>query len=260
MFYKMNNCKFNGEITLDHIKIYNEGKKRKMNLIKQNQLFNVKVWDIAFASSYGFPDNDIGFYGQWMNNKIAPIAKYLAEIDLLENVHICYREIMDIDEQNLDYLCDNIIVNNRLQYKGRRSSGSDEDSYHGKMSFDSIYCLIEECPIEYVCSGYDNFYLEPFGARNGSDDYVTISKYEDIEEVMKVVNSRFYENKEEWYELINKVVSLFGEIGYDKPLWTVFLPENIDKFEEVRVLTNCGNFLHIVARSAKYFYFMQYSH
>ena len=36
-----------------------------------------------------------------------------------------------------------------------------------------------------------------------------------------------------------------------------YLPKNIKKFEEVRVLTNCGNFIDIIARSKKYFYFMQ---
>ena len=286
--------KFNGEITSDNIKTYTKERERKIKLIKQkekqNQLFNIDLWDIAFASSYGFPDNSIGFYGQWMNNKIAPIAKYLTEIDLLENVHICYRAITDTDEQSLNYLCDNIIVSNRLQYQGRRSSGPDEDNiiaYNSyinsnyvknkpdeKISFELFnwtYHSIEQNPIEYICSGYNNFYLEPFGARNKSNNYVTISKYEDIEEALKEINdcsSSLYTNNEEnfktiqteWHEIIKKVNCLFDTVGHDKPLWTAFLPENIEKFEEVRVLTNCGNFLNIVARSEKYFYFMQYSH
>jgi hypothetical protein len=62
-----------------------------------------------------------------------------------------------------------------------------------------------------------------------------------------------------WMILIDQLNKMFETIGYDKPLWTAFLTENIETFEEVRVLTDCGNFLNVIARSKKYFYFMQYT-
>jgi hypothetical protein len=126
---------FNGEITKHHINIYNSEKARKIiiskNKNKNNNIdLNVDLWDISFSSSYGFPNNKVGFYGQWIENKLAPIAKYLSGIDLNENVHICYKLINENDEPSLDYLCDNITMGNYQEHRyiGRRTSGYGEDN------------------------------------------------------------------------------------------------------------------------------------
>ena len=37
----------------------------------------------------------------------------MSEIDLVQNVHICYRPINENDKHSLDYLCDNIILNSQ---------------------------------------------------------------------------------------------------------------------------------------------------
>jgi hypothetical protein len=57
--------------------------------------------------------------------------------------------------------------------------------------------------------------------------------------------------------VLNQLEKFFQD---DLPFMTLFLPEQIKDFEEIRVLTDDGNFLEIVARSKTYFYFMHYSH
>jgi hypothetical protein len=278
--------KFNCEITKNDINTYTRERERKITFDKNNNLmFNVNLWNISFASSYGFPNNKLGFNGQWMEHKMAPIAQYLSGIDLNENVHICYREITDSDEQTLDYLCDNLCMGNRLPetlYKERKSSGNGEDNIHtynsyikkfdDKISFELFNCeyyCIEQDPFLSICPSYNEFYLNCNDARNRNNTYLTISNYSDIEENLPYIydcSSHLYGDKENfdneydrWIQLIDKLKQLFDTIGHDKPLWTAFLPENIEKFNEVRVLTKCGNFLNVVARSDKYFYFMQYT-
>jgi hypothetical protein len=281
--------KFNCKITQSDINTYTRERERKIQFDKNsNIMFNVYLWNISFASSYGFPNNKLGFNGQWMEHKMTPIAQYLSGIDLNENVHICYREITDSDEQSLDYLCDNLYMGNRKTetlYKDRKSSGNDEDNINtynnynkyikkldDKISFELFnyeYYCIEQNPIQYICPSYNEFYLNHDDARNKNNSYLTISNYSDIEENLPYIyncSSHLYEDKENfdneydrWIYLFDKLKQLFDTIGHDKPLWTAFLPENISKFNEVRVLTKCGNFLNIVARSDKYFYFMQYT-
>ena len=135
-------------------------------------------------------------------------------------------------------------------------------------SFNYLYDCMEKDPINDICPSYNKFYLNLQDARNKNDAYITISKYEDIDEYLIYINdcsSGFYIGEEDnfdilqeqWLLLINKIKKCFDIIGHDKPFWTAYLPENIEKFEEVRVLTNCGNFIDIIARSKKYFYFMQ---
>jgi hypothetical protein len=282
--------KFNGEITEDHKTKYNNEKNSKIQFSKNKNInFNVYLWDICFASKFGFPNNSMGFNGQWMRKKIAPLANHLSGIDLNQSVHICYRLIEETDENTLDYLCDNISYGNRdFCFKGRKSSGCSEDniitynkyiqdiqdeiiSNRCTCSFDSFnreYDYMENNPINVICPSYNKFYLNSKDARNNNDDYITISKYEDIDEYLIDINdcsSGFYIGEEDnfdtlqeqWLLLIDKIKKCFDIIGHDKPFWTAYLPENIEKFEEVRVLTNCGNFIDIIARSKKYFYFMQ---
>jgi hypothetical protein len=276
---------FNGEITERNVEVYNYEKNRKIQLTKNNNpRFNVDLWDISFSSSYGFPDNNIGFYGQWMQNKMAPLANHLSSIDLNENVHICFRPIDETDEKTLDYLCNNIVFRNKLKYAGRKSSGDDEDAEEtynrhvknktdGGIHFETYnykYYCIEKNPIQFVCPYYNEFYLDSKDARNKSNKCIEISNYEDIEESLKDIYDssshlyaydelNFCELNEKWLMLIDKIKHFFDTVGHDRPFWTAFLPENIDAFEEVRVLNDCGNFLNVVARSKNYFYFMQFS-
>ena len=121
---------FNGEITEFHKESYNSEKNYKIKIAKNpDLLFDVNFWDICFASSYEFPNNPMGFCGQWMQKKLAPLAEHMSEIDLVENVHICYRPINENDEKSLDYLCNNIITNSYAgkQHVGRKMSGNYSD-------------------------------------------------------------------------------------------------------------------------------------
>jgi hypothetical protein len=277
---------FNGEITEDHKKTYNIEKIEKIQLNNNiDPKFYIGLWDKSFVSKEGFPNYGMGFYGQWMRKKIAPLAKHLSGINLNEKVHICYRLIEETDENTLDYLCNNIIYrkNGGFEYSGRKSSGCSEDNIitynryiqNGIISnrsfeaFNSNYEYMEENPIDVICPSYNKFYLNSKDARNKNDAYITISEYKDIDEELKYINdcsSGFYigrEDKfdtiqEQWLLLIDKIKHFFDIVGHDKPFWTAYLPENIKKFEEVRVLTNCGNFINIIMRSKKYFYFTEY--
>jgi len=278
---------FKGEITEDHKKTYNDEKNDMIEFYNNiDPKFYIGLWDISFASKFGFPNNGMGFNGQWMRKKIAPLANHLSGIDLNENVHICYRLIEETDENTLDYLCNNIIYrkNGGFEYSGRKSSGCSEDniitynryiqdgieeSNRSFASFNRNYEYMEENPIDVICPSYNKFYLNTKDARNKKDAYIKISEYKDIDEILKYINdcsSGFYigrEDKfdtiqEQWLSLIEKIKHFFDIVGHDKPFWTAYLPENIKKFEEVRVLTNCGNFINIIMRSKKYFYFTEY--
>jgi hypothetical protein len=278
---------FNGEITEDHKKTYNIEKIEKIQLNNNiDPKFYIGLWDKSFVSKEGFPNYGMGFYGQWMRKKIAPLAKHLSGINLNEKVHICYRLIEETDENTLDYLCNNIIYrkNGGFEYSGRKSSGCSEDniitynryiqngieeSNRSFVSFNRNYEYMEENPIDVICPSYNKFYLNTKDARNKKDAYIKISEYKDIDEILEYINdcsSGFYigrEDKfdtiqEQWLLLIDKIKHFFDIVGHDKPFWTAYLPENIKKFEEVRVLTNCGNFINIIMRSKKYFYFTEY--
>jgi len=301
--------KFNGVISEDDKENYNYEKEYKIKLAKNpDLLFNIHFWEICFASSYEFPNNPMGFCGQWMLDKIAPLAEHMSEIDLVENVHMCYRPITENDEKSLDYLCDNIITNSSYkgkEYAGRKMSGNYKDyinqynDYNDyvkrfpnrdilsfERSFYYEYKVIENDPFQYIFGRqeYNCLYLNSGDARNNHyikgnfnketdniiRDGLTFNRYEDIEKNMKYINdinsylyednyNEFNTNYEKWLNLIEKVKTYYDIIGHDNPFWTGFLPENISKFEEIRVLVNCGNDLYIIARSEKNFYFFSYS-
>jgi len=280
---------FKGEITEDHKKTYNDEKNWEIQFYNNiNPKFYVGLWDKSFVSKEGFPNYDMGFCGQWMRKKIAPLAKHLSGINLNEKVRICYRLIEEKDENTLDYLCNNIIYrkNGGFEYSGRKSSGCSEDNIitynryiqngieESNRSFEAFnykYECMEENPIYYICPSYNKFYLNTKDARNKKDGYIKISEYKDIDEKLKYINdcsSGFYigrEDKfdtiqEQWLSLIEKIKHFFDIVGHDKPFWTAYLPENIKKFEEVRVLTNCGNFINIIIRKKNIFTLLNMLH
>lgn len=243
---------FKGEITENDFLTYNIEKDHMKQLSCNNDsTLNVCLWDISFSSSYGFPNNKIGFKGQWMNNKIAPLAQYLSGISSNENVNISYLLINEDNNKSLDNIYDKIKIGDRLIYEKDCNYLSD---------------LIEKNIFDYICPYYNQFFLKPCDMESKS---VIISNYEDLKkEKQYLYNSsshlysdpkKFNDDYEEWQIIFNKLEKLFDTIGHDRPLWTAYLPENIDRFEEVKLLTNCGNFINILLRSEKYFYFMQYT-
>jgi len=252
--------------------------------------FEITLWNVSFSSDYNYPNDNIGFFNQWMRRKLVPISENLMKICDNEHVRIHYREINEFDEKSLNYLCDNIKLFNILRFKGRRMSGDGEDSiitYNNHMNCDcdsfeffsydkyvSEFKEIENDPIKHICNNYNEFYLkslrEVYGDCNHVAEKIIITDYQDIYKYLPhIYNSHSYLYKntknfindcEEWLEIIEKLRILFNKMGHDKPFWTAFLPENIRKFEEVRVLNKDGNQLFLVARSEKYFYFMSYTY
>lgn len=243
--------KFNGEITEFHLKEYNNEKLYKIKTAKNpDLLFNINLWDICFASSYDFPNYPMGFCGQWMQNKIAPLAEHMSEIDLVENVHICYRPINENDEHSLDYLCNNVIrhPNRGKEFAGRKMSGNFNDYINNynywvtnypneeRLSFERSYYyeykVIEIDPFQYIFGRkeYNCLYLNSRDARNNfyirgnfneqTDniirDGLIFSKYEDIEENMKYINdinSYLYEdNRNEFNSNYEKWLNLIKKV------------------------------------------------
>lgn len=170
---------FKGEITEDHKKTYNDEKKWEIQFNNNiDPKIYVGLWDKSFVSKEGFPNYGMGFCGQWMRKKIAPLAKHLSGINLNEKVRICYRLIEETDENTLDYLCNNIIYrkNGGFEYSGRKSSGCSEDNIitynryiqngieESNRSFEAFnrnYEYMEENPIDVICPSYNKFYLHP---------------------------------------------------------------------------------------------------
>lgn len=279
---------FKDMITEEDVHTYQNERTHAIQLAKNaDLLFNIELWDICFASSWEFPNDLIGFCGQWMEHKLSPLASHLQGVNKdCDSIHICYRRIEDNDEHSLDYFCDTITFGNRLKYAGRRSSGNDEDNIvtynrlvaiemeegHQKYTYglnfkqcNMEYEFIENNPIRYICPSYKSFYLD----RTGGGKSIDISNYSDIEDALHDINNKhsylyngeqqFELDHDKWLIMIDKIKTFYDKVGHDKPFWTAYLHENIDHFEEVRVLLNCGNFLNIIARSKRYIYFMQRS-
>jgi hypothetical protein len=229
-----------------------------------------------------------------MSSALAKIAPYLLELDYNENSHICYRQIEEGEPETLDYLCS--VICNR-EHEGRTMSGSGKDftatyqyyvDHYNKTkkeedkppSFERCfheYNCIEKHPIGTICPNYDTLYCQTSDRRLNSDELYELSshrfdtsygmldiilslknrflKYDDID-----TYTLFMEHFDEWNIIIDKLKDIYdndmGQMSF--PFWTLFLPEYIKEFSEVRVLTKDGNFTEIVARSEKYWYYMQY--
>ena len=258
---------------------YDEEKYEKFNNV------NFDVWDISFASQYGFPNNRLSFNNQWFLKKIEKFIPFLQDIKKIENTHICYKPIKETNITNLNELCD--LTDD---YFGRRCSGYNKDFTEDSFKKDyakngyteeemnnyyqmqkRLYEEYEKSPIKKIIPYYDvlTFKLEiPFEKYNCYNRNV-------VEEVSYVMDNDFkgkcdstlkqlqddylkykFGENEDILKVIKHLTTLLNN-GY--PFWTMYLPEKIKEFEEVRILSHDGNFTYIMAKSKDYFYFMQRS-
>ena len=62
-----------------------------------NKLWNIDTWDVCFASSCRFPNNKMGFCGQYYLPKLMPFVDYLTNIGNIDDMKIRYKKISDTD-------------------------------------------------------------------------------------------------------------------------------------------------------------------
>jgi hypothetical protein len=118
--------------------VYNAQKKRRIKIDENEDIWNVKIWDICFASSYGFPDNEMGYLGQWYLEKLNPYSKYLKNIgNYLENIHICYKRIDETDATTLDEMYEKVCEKLHM-YESKRTNTILPDVYPCYYSFENL--------------------------------------------------------------------------------------------------------------------------
>lgn len=261
------------KITEIELKQYEKDKAKLIKLRYDNEIYNpfdnfdFHSWDISFASQYRFPCNRLSFDKQWFMKKLEMFVPYLCNIKYTENSHICYKLIGETTAQTLDELCDKID-----KYNGRRCSGNGEDlneeqykkqctrwgydEQSAKQSYLNTveqYNKYEQNPIHLIIPCYNELAFN--GTNNKMIEYIVDKN--GIENMQNdLLNYKLDTNNEKLWHILKRLTTLITS-GY--PFWTLYLPEKIKQFEEVRILSHDGNFTFIVARSEKYFYFMQRS-
>ena len=200
---------------------YDEEKYEKFNNV------NFDVWDISFASQYGFPNNRLSFNNQWFLKKIEKFIPFLQDIKKIENTHICYKPIKETNITNLNELCD--LTKN---YFGRRCSGNGKDFNEEEYKKECLTWVKEENDIEsnyqHKKSLYEKYEKNPISHIFPYYNNITIKSMENIELNYDI---DFYYNAE-LMESVNKLQSDYISFKFG---------ENEEIIKVIKHLTNLLN-------------------
>lgn len=226
----------------DIAKTYEEEKEEMSRLFEDDdseKMWNCKLWDICFASSYDFPHNKMGFRGQWYLEKMRPFVNYLTELANIENIHICYKKISDTDCLTLEKLFKEI------------------KPYDCKCDYAQQNCK-RCCRLKYSvnnCNFMDIITRENYNSFTFGQFECKIYDLEDIDDFRKNKLPLIHETEQA--EIIDVLNRLEKHFSGGHSFFTMYLPENITGFEEIITLNDGGNFTEFIARSTEYFYFFQ---
>lgn len=216
-----------------------------VNLHKNNVMWDIRLWDISFASTYKFPNNTMGFNNQWYLPKLKPFIPYLKSIGSISNIHISYKKIEDVDsttleklyylEQKVECKCDynynNTNNSNWCGYCGYDYNKNSDLNIVKKVCYKYNRFCFEEINNVLICDSIEDIYC----FRENNKDLLT------NENTLKILQ-----------QLENHYLS-----GYD--FFTFYLPENIKKFDDFRVISSDGGSeFTAIALSQKYYYYFQY--
>ena len=265
------------KITDSDFESYENDKLRMIKAYYKNEEYekfnniNFNLWDVSFTSHYGFNFNKLDFNNQWFLKKIEKFIPFLKNIESFESIRICYKPISETNITNLNELCD--LTKN---YFGRRCSGNGKDFNEEEYKKECLTWVKEENDIEsnyqHKKSLYEKYEKNPISHIFPYYNNITIKSMENIElnydidfyynaELIESVNKlqsdyisfKFGENE----EIIKVIKHLTNLLNNNYPFWTLYLPEQIKHFEEVRILCDDGDLHRSIAKSKDYFYFME---
>lgn len=232
----------NYEKRREYEKIHDKNK----NYNDYDECLNYHFWDICFASSYDFPKNKMGFRGQWYLPKLKPFVNYLKNLSHIENVHMCYKKITETNCLTLEKFfywvkpveCENCVYNEKrceychyLDYSLFPHFKIDETNFISKLTNKE----------------HNNFVFDDF-------EFV-IDCLDDVHHFKTHKLPFIKENqKENTLIALNLLEKHFSD-GF--PFFTLYLPENIQKMDEIITIKDDGNFCEIIAKSKDYFYYFQ---
>jgi ferredoxin len=236
-----------------NIKVYEQEKAQYIQKFDLNNIWCTNCWDICFASKYRFPNNTMGFRGQWYLPKLRPYVKYLKNFRYQKNIHMCYKKISETDCTTLEKLfqeskrpdctcvynisiCDNC---KKHRVKDKCYSVDDVIEKMTRSSYNGLTFSLNP-----ACDKY-----------NRKTITIALSSLEDIQKFKDKI--LFTLKEDEIEDIMNMIYVLEEHFSNEYPFFTLYLPEIITQFEETIMTMNNGNFCETIARSKDYFYFFQ---
>jgi len=213
----------------------------------KNIIWNINIWDVCFSSSYGFPNNKKGFYGQYYLPKLMPFVEYLTNIGDINSIRICYKKINDTDYATLEELFDYTKpkdCNCMYQKRCDLCNYVENEEYKNKFNKKNIIKI-------FTNNNHNNF---KFGGKFGFN-----FKFNCIDDVYN-----FRTHKLHMFHEANKIENIIIMLNLleehflnEYPFFTFYLPENIKEFDNFIVIKDDGNCCEIIAQSKDYFYHFQ---
>ena len=235
-----------------------------------NKLWNIDTWDVCFASSYGFPNNKMGFRGQYYLPKLSPFVDYLTNIGNIDDMKIRYKKISDTDcltlEKLFDYtkpkkcICEtetSFVDQINEHFSNHRSINSE---YRKRCNL-CFYVEKKECKNKFnkknIIKNFTNNNHNNFKFGNFGFNFKFIC-------IDDVYNFRTHKLHMCMFHEANKIENIISMLNLleehflqEYPFFTLYLPENIKEFEDFIVIMDDGDYCEIIARSKDYFYHFQ---
>lgn len=227
------------------IKLAENNIKSKNGKNIYNKLWNIDTWDICFTSSYGFPNNKIGFRGQYYLPKLMPFVDYLTNIGNIESIHISYKKISDTGCLTLEKLFDYTKRKDCIcEYQKRCNKCNYLDYEEYKIKFNKKNIIKK-----FTNNNHNNFIFYDFCK----------FKFNCIEDVynFRLHKLHIFHEANKIENIIRMLNLLEEHFLQEYPFFTFYLPENIKEFDDFIVIRDDGNCCEIIARSKDYFYHFQ---
>jgi hypothetical protein len=228
-------------------KKYNKNKKGWESVRDINNIWDTDIWDKSFVSEFGFPNNEMGFTGQWCLPKLYPFINYLVDFHRIETIKISYKKISETNCFTLEKLYNHVRKNHYCpcDYNNRYKC-DNKYCYHCDDSIKNIDYILKKT----TWSNYNNFKFQNFTFKFNTIEDINTFKTEKLH----LFNDKEREN------ILNMLNILEQHFSNGFPFFTLYLPENIKdtEFEEIHVVDNDGNFYQVIARSKEYFYYFDY--
>ena len=226
------------------IKLSENNIKSKNDKNIYNKLWNIDTWDVCFSSSYGFPNNKMGFCGQYYLPKLSPFVDYLTNIGNIDDMKIRYKKISDTDCVTLEKLFDCTKPEDCIcEYQKRCNKCNYLDTEEYKCKFNKKNIIKN-----FTNNDHNNF---KFGLFN--------FKFNWIHDVynFRLHKLHMFHEPDKVENIITMLNLLEEHFLQEYPFFTFYLPENIKEFEDFIVIADNGNYCEIIARSKDYFYHFQ---
>ena len=237
------------------IKLSENNIKSKNGKNIYNKLWNIDTWDVCFSSSYRFPNNKMGFRGQYYLPKLSPVVDYLTNIGNIDEMKIRYKKISDTDCVTLEKLFDYTKPKKCIcEYQKRCDLCNyvENEEYKNKFNKKNIIKI-------FTNNNHNNFIFGHNLFGFGHNLFGLNFKFTCIEDVYNFRSHKLHMIYEpDKVENIITMLNLLEEHFLNEyPFFTFYLPENIKEFEDFIVIMDSGEYCEIIARSKEYFYHFQ---